>query len=298
MDYIITPTISVAGVDTPQPAEPVVELEGFDGFRYFEEGAQNISRVDDTNKVLISDRCVYKGRDASVRIPVIADSNYEVQYLRSGEVVYEEVIRTSDDTNDRIVYVSIGVVDGVDTLEQRVSVDGGVFEDSYCLGSILGIVELYDVDFIVVDGERICVKQTACSKYENYKVTFLNKFGVLQDVYFDGKSTQRMSVKSESKYRSNTLVSDNYSISAHNTRMLTKNGVDSMKLSTGFVTEDCAEAFKELELSKQVWIEKDGKTLPIILKDSTFKYQTSLNDKLISYEIDIEFAFNSISNIR
>ena len=71
-----------------------------------------------------------------------------------------------------------------------------------------------------------------------------------------------------------------------------------MKLSTGFVSEDVLNTFKELGLSKKAWIEKDGLTLPINIKDETFKYKTSLNDKLISYTITAELSFNSISNIR
>ena len=299
IDYAITPTTQ-DGTDEPVEGDEldVVSLEAYEGFRYFEEGAQNVSRADDTNKLLITSNCIYKGTDASVRIPVIADSTYNVSYIKNGDVVYTDSITASDDSADRIKYISNEPVNGVDNYKERVLVDGGTIEESYCLESFLGTIELYDLDYILIGDDRVKIKPSVCSKYNSYKITFVNKFGALQDVYFNGKSEQSMAVKSESKYRSNTRVSDGYSINKHNTRMLTKNGSDTIKLSTGFVVEDSFETFKELELSKQVWIEKDNLTLPITLKDSTFKYKTSLNDKLINYTVTAEFSFKSINNIR
>ena len=294
VDYDITATTDSGEL----PTESIVNLEGYGGFRYFEEGVQNLSRANDTNKILMSDRCIYKGADSVVRIPVMADSNYSVDYIKDGQVVYSETVVSSDESIERIHYLSSEAVNGVDNYKERVLVDSGVFEDSTCLQSFLGIVELYDADYILIDGERMYIKPYPCSKYDSYKVTFVNKFGALQDVYFDGKSSQSMRVKSESKYRRNTLVSDSYSISEHTSVNIDKNGMDTMKLSTGFVSESVLNTFKELQLSKRVWIEKDGLTLPVNVKDSSFKYKTSLNDKLINYTIDVEFSFNSISNIR
>lgn len=294
VDYDITATTDSGEL----PTESIVNLEGYGGFRYFEEGVQNLSRANDTNKILMSDRCIYKGHDSTVRIPVIADATYNIQYVKDGQVVFEDTVTSSIESNGRIKYVSNDDVEGVDNYKERVLADGGTYEDSYCLLSFLDTVELYDVDYILIDGERIDIKPSMCSKYDSYKITFVNKFGALQDVYFSGKSEQSMRVKSESKYRRNTLVSDSYSISEHTNIHIDKNGMDTMKLSTGFVSESVLNTFKELQLSKQVWIEKDGLTLPVTLKDSTFKYQTSLNDKLINYTIDIEFSFSSISNIR
>ena len=42
----------------------------------------------------------------------------------------------------------------------------------------------------------------------------------------------------------------------------------------------------------------DSKTLPVIVKSKSFVQKTTLNDRLINYTIDIEFAFNKINNVR
>ena len=299
VDYAITPTVLVGGTPTQEATQSIVNLEGYGGYRYFEEGVQNLSRANDTDVILLTNRVVYKGADSVVRIPILADASTEqVTYEIDGEVVLTESVAPSTDSSSRITYVSNDSTNGVDNFIERVEADGGIFEASNCTRSLSYDVDLYGVDTIYVSGQKITVKEPVCSLYDKYKVTFINRFGALQDVYFDGKSSQTMKTKSESKYRSNTLISDSYSISKHNNRFVTKNAVDSMKLSTGFISEDYLVVFKELELSSKVWIEKDGLTLPIDLKDATFEYKTKLNDKLINYTIDVDFSFSSISNIR
>ena len=299
VDYAITPTVLVGGTPTQEATQSIVNLEGYGGYRYFEEGVQNLSRADDTDVILLTNRVVYKGADSVVRIPILADSFAElVTYEKNGERLFSEFVFASTDSSNRITYVSNDSTNGVDNFIERVEADGGIFEASNCTRSLSYDVDLYGVDTIYVSGQKITVKEPVCSLYDKYKVTFINRFGALQDVYFDGRSSQTMKTKSESKYRSNTLISDSYSISKHNNRFVSKNAVDSMKLSTGFISEDYLVVFKELELSSKVWIEKDGLTLPIDLKDATFEYKTKLNDKLINYTIDVDFSFSSISNIR
>ena len=51
-------------------------------------------------------------------------------------------------------------------------------------------------------------------------------------------------------------------------------------------------------LSEQVWIKKDGEILPINVKTSSLTYKTSVNDRLINYTIEFDYAFDKINNIR
>ena len=53
-----------------------------------------------------------------------------------------------------------------------------------------------------------------------------------------------------------------------------------------------------MQLSEDAWIEIDNQIIPVNITDSSFSYKTSLNDKLINYTIKIDFAFDTINNIR
>ena len=55
---------------------------------------------------------------------------------------------------------------------------------------------------------------------------------------------------------------------------------------------------QELLQSEQVWMEVYGVVTPMNVTDSNLTFKTSLNDKLVDYKLELEFAFDSINNIR
>ena len=136
-------------------------------------------------------------------------------------------------------------------------------------------------------------------KYEPFKVTFSNKFGVLQDLYFFKKSVEKMTTKRES-YKANTLTSSNtYSISSHTKRDFNIVANESISLSSGFVNESFNEVFKQMMLSEKVWITNTtNQVLPINIKTSNITYKTTTNDKLVEYTIEFENSYNVLNDIR
>jgi len=58
------------------------------------------------------------------------------------------------------------------------------------------------------------------------------------------------------------------------------------------------EPIKQLLLSESVWATINGVVLPIIVTTENLQYKTRINDKLIQYTIECEFAFQAINNIR
>ena len=58
------------------------------------------------------------------------------------------------------------------------------------------------------------------------------------------------------------------------------------------------ETIEELFLSENVWIRYEGKTLPVIPTSKAIAFKTSLNDKLIDYTVNFDFAFDKVNNVR
>lgn len=136
-------------------------------------------------------------------------------------------------------------------------------------------------------------------KYTPYKITFVNKYGAYENIWFFKKSTESLSVTDE-KFKRNTI---NNSTVTYNTyegqqERYNVNGLTSISLNTGFVNEDLNKTIEELFLSENVWIRYENKTQPIIPKSKSFVFKTKLNDKLINHTVDFEFAFNKINNVR
>ena len=51
-------------------------------------------------------------------------------------------------------------------------------------------------------------------------------------------------------------------------------------------------------LSEQVWVDNGTEVLPITLNTKSLQFKKSVNDKLINYTVDFEYAFNKINDIR
>ena len=146
------------------------------------------------------------------------------------------------------------------------------------------------------------VKQVEDCKFTPHKVTFVNKNGVLDDMYFFKKSTNSMTTKREN-YKGNTIKADNtYSINQHNKVDFNITANSMVKLSSGFLNESSNEKFKQLLLSEKVWITRTFKNsqlvLPINISTSEISYKTSLNNKLVEYSIEFNDSYSAINNIR
>ena len=281
---------------TPQSFTSYTVLRGFNGYGYYEEGAnpQNESGL------LQSNNHIVKLDDASAVIPVDTETTNSVTFELNGEVVYTRTITSSLESDEQIEYVS-NITNGVDDFEDRVIQDEGTFEGSVCLQQFANEFTLFDFDTIYVDTDSgvipITVENVCETKYQPLKVTFVNKFGALQDIWFFKRSNETLSTKQES-FKRNIIVNGTYDTSRHQDKTLTKNGNEKLDLNTGFYPEEYNEVFKQMQLSRDCWIEVDNKTLPIKVVDSGLTYKTRVNDKLINYTIKVQYAFDTINNIR
>ena len=277
-----------------------------DGYSYFEEG----SNYSYTGKnVLMTNREVFALDDNVYRIPVYIGTDISIAFLRDGEIVGSYInTDNSLDTTEQIAHISLNGKSERDSFKSRVASNYlGVFEDNKCISQYLNTLSIGKVDTIHIgntDGtlDIINVKTIDECKYEPKKITFVNKFGVLQDMYFFKKSVEKMTTKRES-YKSNTLTYvNNYNTSAHTKRDFNITANESITLSSGFLSESYNEVFKQLMLSEKVWITNltntDEQVLPINIKTSNITYKTSLNDKLVEYTIEFENSYNVLNDIR
>jgi hypothetical protein len=276
----------------------------FDGYNYFEEQGA------DENNIMITNRELFVLEDNTFRLPIYTGLNAPtVVFYKDGEIIASETFSYDQDSSNQIKYVSIYGDDvNWDTFEERVLEDGGVdFENSVCLQSFFNNYSIGAVDKIEVFGsgqkiQTIKVNVLEECKYEPKKVTFINKFGALQDMYFFKKAVEKMTVKKES-YKANILnANKSYSISSHTNRDFNITAKESITLSSGYLSEEYNEVFKQMMLSEKVWItnilDSGEQVLPINVKTGDITYKTSLNDYLVDYTFEFEYSFNVINNIR
>lgn len=272
----------------------------FDGFGYFGEGAQPRTSTDPTNDsftpmVLQSNTNVYFVRGREIRIPIFSEPNPTITttigagvwndvdvYWQNVEPTWNSTgtaqnITDSNDSNDKIQYLII---------QSDFVIDGDTITVTSTTGNPQTTV--------------ITLREYCEPKFEPIRVIYYNKFGALQDIWTSKKSVLNLNVTDE-QYNTNVMDFSNdptYSIYKHSQKRFNVKANQSITVNTDFVVGDLNDPIEQMLMSDQIWIETPNETIPVIVKTKSQTRKTSVNDKLIQYTFQFDYAFDTIQNIR
>ena len=148
-----------------------------------------------------------------------------------------------------------------------------------------------------VNGIDVTIHRICEPVFDYMKVVFVNKFGGLQMFYFNKKNILSLNVTQEN-YDSMLMSANTYSTTAHQKYVYNKQGSEQITLNTGYVDEGQFETMKQLILSEQVWLEVDSVIHPVNVVTNTLTKKTKVNDKLVNYSINVEFAYDVVNSVR
>jgi len=292
---------------TVTPSDYTNQFVSLDGYGYFEEGVN----PEPSRSLLQSNKIMYRPEDGNINIPIFAEDTNSVAYYNNGTLVRSQTISDNGNTNQKIQYISVSGNSDNATYEERVLEYGGTLESSKCLEQFLSYLDISKVDEIVVGYDTdagsaahvIKVRNLDCSIYDPIRVTFVNKYGALQDLWFDKKSVNSIEVQSNDYKASvmNFSSTPTYDTSAHQNRVLDLVGKESITMNTGYIDESFNEVFRQLMLSEQVWMTRLTDTeevLPLRPRTQSLQFKTRTNDKLVNYTVEFDFAFDKINTIR
>ena len=291
--------VQVGGSDTTTSTYLAI-----DGYGYFENGINPRSVEYTTPMLLQNNTTVYYSDGQDIRIPVYAEAAtitatltptvtgttvkwdeanlfWENDYNTWNSGSSSITVLDNGNTNQKIQYLLItGTEDLVDnSLLTLVSTNS-----SYSTNTVITLT-------------KVCEP-----KYTPLSIIFYNKYGALQNMWFFKKSMTNINIKSET-FKNNMIDFDNnggaptYALTKHQEKKFIANGKESITINSGFYNESFNEVVRQMLLSEQVWIYDGSSTLPINLKSNTLQFKKSVNDKLISYTISFEYAFDKINNI-
>lgn len=155
-------------------------------------------------------------------------------------------------------------------------------------------------------GVKLNIERIDCTKYGyGNKIRFVNKYGAIQELWFFLKNTQTKTKKQETFQRNIINAAGTYATEDHSKTAFNTTANQTITLSSGYYPEWYNAVFEQLLLSEQVWLSDDSNTnatsdtvTPVIVKTSSFKEKTSVNDRLIEYTFEFELAADYINNIR
>jgi len=170
----------------------------------------------------------------------------------------------------------------------------GIETHSDDIVKLLNIPTPADEDYIqvVIGARTINLPIIEEYKYTPVDVYFLNKDGTQQSLTFFKERKDSMTVNRENYESIAGQPSDGY----HQFVDFNVNGRTKLSLTSGYVPEAQNSAFKELMLSSRVFI-YEGDFIPINVVNSTIEYQTRLNERLISYDIEFNYSYAEVNNI-
>ena len=275
-----------------------------DGYGYFEDGINPRSVEYTTPMVLQDNTTIYFYGGYDIKIPIYAEAQTITATLTSsaGANVYWENADDFWDTYD--------VTWGSGQTPVTITDNGNTNQKIQYL-IITDTEDLNDGDTVTISSDStdypddviITLRKVCEPKFTPLSVIFYNKYGALQNLWFFKKSMTDISISSN-KFKNNIIDFDNsggspsYSLSKHQEKIFMSNGKESITMNTGFYDESFNDIIRQLLLSEQVWVYDGTNTLPINLKSNTLLFKKGVNDKLISYTISFDYAYDKINNIQ
>ena len=275
---------------------------GIDGYGYFEDGTNPRSVQYTTPMVLQHNTTVYYNDGADIKIPIYAEAQTVTATLTStagADINWDNADDFWDTYNETWGSGQTPVV---------INDDGNTNQKIQYL-IITDSEDLNDNDFITISSDNssysdvvITLKKVCEPKYTPLNIIFYNKYGALQNLWFFKKSMTNIKISSQ-QFKNNILDIENsgstpsYALSKHQEKKFMANGKESITVNSGFYSEDHNEVVREMLLAEQVWIYDGTNTLPINLKSNTLQFKKSVNDKLISYSLSFDYAYDKINNI-
>lgn len=262
VDYKTTETLSSGS----PVVTTVLAVRGFYGYGYFENGVN--PQLSDAR--LESNSSILKNTNSTVTIAVDNTIATSLEWKYQGAVVSTISLPAQAKIEDQITYV---------TNTGNFNVDQAV----------IGVG--------ASKTETISITSFEKCKFIPYKLIFINKYGAYQEIWMFGNSRLSMNT-TEEKYKSNILTNGTYNTYDPQIKLLTKNANQSLTLNSDYYPESYNEIFRQLFLSEKVWILYNSQTLGVNIQSKQLTYKTSLTDSLINYTVDVNFAFDTINNIR
>lgn len=134
-----------------------------------------------------------------------------------------------------------------------------------------------------------------CSKYDAYRIHFLNKLGGFDSFTFNKSSRQTTNIDRDSyKKTVGRLSGSNWSISKsdEHKRVIRTKLSDKLILNSDWITEETYQWLEELVSSPVVYWDNDSVLIPMTVSTSSYERKKQVNDKIFNLTIELEFTYD------
>ena len=136
-------------------------------------------------------------------------------------------------------------------------------------------------------------------KYQPVIIDFINKYGSWARIFFQKAKKRNINVKTDN-YKVNPSSLPYSPTAEAQVREFNTTGKETIKLNTGWVNDNYAEYLQQLLLSEKITLldyETNTQYTPVNVKTKSLEKQTGLNNGMMNYSLDFEFAYDLINNV-
>ena len=263
IDSLVSTTITTTTDQLTIPQEQIKNLKTTKGYSSYSDGA---NYLDTTAEILLTSTINQVQKDGFIILPFVNEG--QTISLVDGLNITSLTAVLSDESNKKIQYA---IFDLTGVVSEFVTVAAGV--------------ENYTFEIV-----------EEC-KYTPQVVSFLNKFGVFEEITFFKAKRESVEFKSEGEYKNNFVLGGAYSTQRHLYRSGNKNARETIKLNTGYLQEEQNAVIEGLLNSEYVFFRNGLDYTPVNVDTKSLEKLTGLNDNLISYSIDFKNSFDLVQNV-
>ena len=263
IDSLVSTTITTTTDQLTIPQEQIKNLKTTKGYSSYSDGA---NYLDTTAEILLTSTINQVQKDGFIILPFVNEG--QTISLVDGLNITSLTAVLSDESNKKIQYA---IFDLTGVVSEFVTVAAGV--------------ENYTFEIV-----------EEC-KYTPQVVSFLNKFGVFEEITFFKAKRESVEFKSEGEYKNNFVLGGAYSTQRHLYRSGNKNARETIKLNTGYLQEEQNAVIEGLLNSEYVFFRNGLDYTPVNVDTKSLEKLTGLNDNLISYSIDFKYSFDLVQNV-
>jgi hypothetical protein len=164
-------------------------------------------------------------------------------------------------------------------------------------GNFVYIQTFNGLSYDTIDSFRVV---TECEpKFNPFIIRFVNDLGGIDQMNFFKKSTKSFEVKGNDYDITHFTTYPTTNPYLGQSQVFNKNGTQTIKLNSGWISESEVQLIKQISLSENLIMMDtvDASFVSVKLKNATFVEKTKLNDRVLNYEIELEYANPMINNI-
>ena len=293
VDFVITRTFDDDSTDTKER-----RALAFLGYGEFEDGIN--PALSKTFLASNTNFYVKQGERAYIPVYVATDGVYEVQYFQGNTSL--------------IAYKIGGSVKEITTDTTDIKTDTTAFKTDIISERTPDSIGFQRQTEVPPDADKVTVtapngttetrfiKNIEECKYTPQRVSFMNKFGVIQDLWFFKRRDDSFEAERDDYKRSILEIgtsSVSYNTNKHSRQATDVRATEMLRMNTGFVTQDHNEVIKQLMVTEHCWVHNSDSTLtPLVPSTTSFQEKKEVNEKLINFTVEFKVANNYIQDIR